>query len=493
MRASAMLSVAVAATSAALVVTLVQPAPRASAAGLDRIDAAGVTERGGSASYAHMLPRTGTNGVLDVSLLPPVADWASQPIARLYYASAGAAQDGNGSPQYPFRTLTYAFTNMAANSALLIAPGSYSGSCALPSGRTLTLFGIGGKANVTSLSVSVGGTSSATTLDLCGLQVGSLSVTGGRVNVRLAGTVVGRLEGSSTSVTVTRTDLGSSVAVSTLAHSDVYAGYATVPNATALVASDSPDRLTLSGGRASVSGNVVAYMSDVSASTADVNEAMLRLGATNSVLSGRISAEETARMSADTALAGQINAAKAELSARVDGVGTWWGGQLSTLSGSIDTLQGELRALRTKETNDVHSITQLIANVRAAYLAADTTMSALIAGLSDRLDGFDDSLDRTITVTATTVANGRIAAAKPDIVSNAVATADVHIGTTRTALENSFAASIAPVQTQASQNAGQIASIKSTLNSLILALRGASDGSTSLTNRYNIRLPAPVP
>ena len=470
---------------------------------LDRISADGVTERGGSPEYARMLPRTGADGRLDASLLPPAADWASQPIARLYYAAAGAARQGNGSPQYPFTTLTHAFTNMVANSALFMAPGTYSGAVTLADGTSLTLLGAGGQPYVSSLSVTAVGSSASTTLDLCGVRVGTLSVAGGRVNVRLAGTSIARLVGTSPSVTVTRTDLGSTIGVSTLTHVDAYTGYDTVPASEALVDPASAGRLTLSGDRATVTAggqsHTVAYMSDVAGATNSAYGAVQALWATNSTLSARIDAERTARAAGDTLLSNRINAVEADVGTRIAGVGTSWNSRLATLASSLAGTQGELAALYTKETNDVRVLERSIAGVQADYRAADTSLDTRLSALQSSVSSLSGGLNARIAATATTVANARIEAMRGSIESNATETAVGQANIYADGLASSLGAQIdgnyGTLSARISAVEGVISranTLTTTLNALIASLANAQDGNVSLTNKYHISLPARV-
>ena len=464
---------------------------------LDRIAADGVTERGGSPEYARMLPRTGADGILDASLLPPVADWASQPIRRLYYASASSPVQGNGSPQYPFATLEHALTNMEANSTLLLAPGTYSGAGKLAAGTSLTLFGAGGQPYVSSLAITAQGSSSATTLDLCGLRVGTLSIAGGRVNVRLSGATVARLEGSSSAVTVTRADLGASVHVSALPHGDVYTGYDTVPKAQALVDPGSADMLTVTNGRATVSGagqpRVVAYLSDVELSTNGVNTALQGLADADSALSSRIDAEVSARTAADTALSNRLDSAKATLEAQISTVGTSWGGQLSTLSTALSNLRTEVQALRTTESDDIASVNSALEAVQEAYASADAairsdltalqgTVSTLSSGLSSRID---DRVDATVSNT--------VYRARAGIVADAVSTADAHIAAARTELTRTITSNRGELLGRISDVEGRVSAVEDAVNRLIDGLAAAYNANPgSLTNYYHITLPARI-
>jgi len=465
---------------------------------LDRIAADGVTERGGSPAYARMLPRTKADGVLDASLLPPVADWASQPISNLYYAAGNARVQGNGSPQYPFRSLTYAFANMAPNSAVLLAPATYSGTLPLDAGRTVTIAGFGPMSRIESLSVVVSGASYDTCLALVGVDIGTLSVSGGRVNIKMSSATVERLEGSSTMVTVTRLDLGSVVGISSLVNEDVYAGYDTVPKAEALVDPVSGDQVILSGGRALVTDggvtHVVAYVSDIDGATNDIGTALQALSSADSSLSSRINTEAYARASGDIVLSNMLNNAQASLAAQIASVGTSWGGQLSTVALAIDGLRDELQAHEATASNALASVNQAISGVQSGYTSADSALRADIDALGSRFSVLEGGIEAAIDARARTIADSRISAARSGIISNAVSQADSLAATRVATLSQTVTANRSELVTRMSSIEGELISIKHTLNDLIDALAGASSTQTgSFTNYYRATLPQKVP
>lgn len=488
------LSVAAVAISAVAVglVAIPSPATRVSAAGLDRIDAAGVTEQGGSATYARMLTRTGTNGLLSASLLPPVADWASQPVSNLYYAAGNAGVQGNGSPQYPFNSLTHALSHMAPQSALVLAPATYSGTASLAAGRTVSLVGAGPGSYVSSLSLSVSGSSSDTCLALVGLRVGTLSVSGGRVNVRLSCATVGRLEGSSPYVTVTRTDLGSHVGVSTIVAGDMYTGYGTVPNANTLRDADSGDAMTLAGGRAEVTSggqtHTVAYLSDIAASTNGISAALQGLLEADAALSSRVGAEEAARAASDAALSNRLDAAVASLGDRIGTVGTSWGGQLVTVTTTLGSLRSEMQDLRVQTAGAITGVSNEVESVRTAYTTADGNMQAELTSVRNTVSSLSSGLQARVEQYATGAASNQIAVARSGIVTEAVAAADVHIGTAQSALTQAITTNYDALTNRIESDEATISQLKSTLNSLIAAIASAG----SLTNDYHVVLPAPV-
>jgi len=459
---------------------------------LDRIAADGVTERGGSAEYARMLPRTGPDGVLDASLLPPVADWASQPISNLYYLAGNAAVQGNGSPQYPFKELTYALSHMAPGSALLLAPATYSGVLSLPAGQDVTLVGMGPSAYVSSLAVAAAGSSSATRLALVGMNVGVLSLSGGTVEVRLSHSVVGRLEGTASAATVTRTDMGSAVGLSTLTHVDSYIGYDTAPKARMLTAAGATTQLTLSGGRPVVadggSTHTVAYTSDIVDATNGVSGALQDLRDADTALGGRIDAEAAARAAGDAALSNRLDSVKATLDADISTIGTHWGSQLSNFSAALDGVYARLEALRAAESNDVRALQQSIANVSSSYAAADALIRSSLAALQADVDTLDAGLNSRID----TRANARINAARGDIISTAtnraVATSRAYTDNVKANLTATINANHGALQTRISTAESSLAQLKGKINALIYSL-----GVQAFTNTYHITLPTPLP
>jgi len=403
-------------------------AAMAAHAGLDRIDADGVTETGGSPRYARMLPRTGTNGLLSATLLPPVADWASQPIARLYYAAAGAPTQGNGSPQYPFSTLAHALGHMAADSALLMAPGSYSGTGTVASGRILTLFGTGWQVRITSLTVTAAGSSADTTLDLHGLRVGTLTVNGGRVNIRLYATAIDALAGSASAATVTRMDMASRIGASTLTHVDRYAGYPTAPEATALVG-DGGRKIVMSGARGVVvdgaATNTIAHLSDVADATNAVYAAMAALETADADIVGLVDAERTARTTADNALSNNFARAVAGLSEDINAVDSNWDTQLRLVMASVSGLETALGNLDTRHTGDVATLTASVAGVRTGYATADTTLRDTLRGeFANGLGELRDSVPGVARAQAGDVVDERLGATTNDVIGTAVARAN---------------------------------------------------------------------
>ena len=440
----------------------------ATPADLSRIEADGVTEVGGAPQYARMLPRTGSDGRLAASLLPPVADWASQPIPHLYYVSAAASTQGNGSPQYPFNTLSYALSSMSAQSALLVVPGAYSGTCTVQADNTVTLFGMGDQSYISSLTVSAVGSSAATTLDLHGLRVGTLHVTGGRINIRLAGTSVELLSGSSDSVTVTRADMGVRVDTSTLAHTDVYVGSPTAPSAETLVTPEEGISLSLSGGRGIVvdggTTNVVAYVTDIEDTVAQLSAAMSTLEAADESLRTRIAAEESGRQLADQALSNNLASAIATLATDFGELGSKWGSDVTGINTRIGQLDTRLTTLDSREAADVVELNAAVSDVRSDYAAADTALEAVLRGVvSAEVDELRGDVPGIADARATTIANARIGAVTNSVISAAVARADANA----IARENTISNRVNNVQAQVTTLQGLVAGHTSSIANLV--------------------------
>jgi hypothetical protein len=323
-----------------------------------------------------------------------------------------------------------------------------------------------------------------------------LSVSGGRVNVRLAGTVVSRLDGSSRYVTVTRTDLGSYVGVAAILNNDVYTGYDTVPRAETLTDPETQGRLALSGGRARFSEggqtNVVAYLDDVAASTNGIATALQALAAEDASLSSRIDAEAAQRAADDVFTSNRLDSVVAALQAQIGSVGTSWGGQLSILSTALGNLRTEVQALRETESSDIAAVNSAIAAVQAAYTNADAAIQADLATLHNGLSGLESRIPSIISQQAYGIASNIVAAAEGGIVSNAVAAADAHIAAARTDLTTTINSNFSTLSSRIATNTTQLATLQARYNDLIAALAAASGASGSLTNNYHITLPAQI-
>ena len=465
---------------------------------LDRISADGVTEVGGSTAYARMLPRTRADGVLDASLLPPVADWASRPISNLYYLAGNVSVQGNGSPQYPFNELTYAFAHMEPHSALLIAPATYSGTLSLQQGEAVTLAGFGYGSYISSLAVTAYGTSASTRMSLVGVRVGTLSVSGGKVNILLRGSTVSSLVGSSSEVTVTRTDMGSRVDESSLAIADVYSGYATAPKAESLVDPGLLTRLFLSGGRALVEResqtNTVAYLSDVESATNAVHAEVQDVADAGAAMSSRVDVEIAARAAGDTALSNRLESAVSDLHVRIGAIGASWNGSMSDIASALSDLRSEVQSLRRTEHSDFTSVSNYVARVEAAYKAADATISAGLGSMQATVSSMQSALAAKVDrAGAESAADSRINAARNGIRDSAVLMASNNTERVRAALVNDVSRRYGELIGTNALLRASIFDVRDTLNDLINRLNDASRAGQSFTNYYGITLPATIP
>ena len=416
----------------------------AASADLSRIEADGVTEAGGLPKYARMLPRTGSDGRLAASLLPPVADWASQPIARLYYISASAPTQGNGSPQYPFNTLTYALSHMTARSALLMAPGAYDGSGTITAGNTVTLFGVGAQPTISSLAVTALGSSSGTTLDLCGLRISTLQVEGGSITIKLSNTIVSQLTGAATSVTVMRMDMGAQVTAAAFAYTDVYLGYQTAPEAQCIVDTATGRQLKLSGDRGVVvSGGTskeLAYRSDITTATDGIYGVLDGFTDTDTELADLIASERTARLSADRALSNRFDSVVASLTADFGTLGGTWGTQVSTIGGRLDSLDQSLASLSARETSDITEVRNMVNQTRTDYAAADSTLDTSLRNLvATSVATLRSEVPGLVDARAAAAAATQVASVTNAVIATAVNAATVKINAAQTSLNNSIA------------------------------------------------------
>lgn len=437
---------------------------------LDYIDADGVTDTGGPGK-GRRLARTRPTGVLDPSLLPPLSEWASQPIPQLYFVSTAADAGGNGSVQYPFNSLTTAGT-VASGATLVLAPGRYAGSLSFPDGKALSLVSAGAKALIPSLAVTTAGSTLDTELCLVGCTVGTLTVSGtGYLRIRLLGSTVTRLDGSSRHVTVTRMDLGADVRSYTLAHTDEYAGHRVAEAAKALAAADATPELTVGAGRAAVGTSALAYVDDLTGATNAVYVTIAALSAEDARLAGLIGAEATARQGADDALAGAIADALTDAKAYTDTLRDFWGTQLVGLSTGFRTVTNNVAQLDTREhdhyTNLVHrlegvptmgtlatlesrlrqSITQGDDNVRSAVTAVDTRVTGVVSTVSGH--------------------TASIAALEREVADKS-ASMDRRVGTN--------ALAIAELKTWKAATASKLEDVKTHVNGILAALRLIKEG-----------------
>lgn len=383
---------------------------------LDYIDADGVTETGG-AGKARMIPRTAADGRLDASLLPPVADWASQPIPGLRYVSPGAAAGGNGSPQYPYSSLATAFAESPSGTALLLAPASYDASVTLM-GKTLTLVGCGVATRLENLTVGVGGTSS---LAFVGCSAGIVTLNGAALPVRLHGTRVDAVHGTAP-VTLVRMDMGSYVRAwtTTGAHTERYDGYDCVTNAVVLIGPGTSLQMGTDHPIATVSGvtKPIAYVSELTAATNRVYASLADLVVTNDQLVAAITTEAATRAAAVTQLKANLVTTSADLRTEINRVDAAARAQASVLSGTVSkvvddftnlstTLQAEFDALSGEvdaiDTAYQQADDELRLELTASYESGDADIRADIPVIADErittaLDPVNDQIDTLRTM-----------------------------------------------------------------------------------------------
>lgn len=445
-------------------------------ADLTKVDADGVTEVGGSPGYARMLPRTGAGGKLDASLLPPVADWASMPTPRLYYAVHGVESGGNGAPQNPFSSIAEAVEAAKASgyaqAAVVLAPGTYADTVKL-SGQLVVLGA--GEAAPLELVVEADGVSSQVVL--CNVHVDSLTVNGGSARISLLGTYVNRLAGSSAGLTVTRLDMGSRVGFAARAYTDVYRGHPTAPQAAALVSDDATSAMRLADGRAKVGDRTVAYLDDVAGATTTVYSAIGKVGGDYASLSTRLANEESARKSGDASLQAAISSAKTSLKADIDKVGDGWNAQLESLSSRISASDGRISALDAKATDDAARLTASIADVRTAYASADTELAA---GLRDEFQSCLSSTESGVADTVDARFSRLLEDATPDIVDSAVAKMNESGGVVGISNRlNLVTTDIAALEKTTSGHTASITALTARADALATRINGVQDAHTA--------------
>ena len=459
-------------------------------AGLDLIDVAGVTERGGGPKYARMLPRTGTNGLLSATLLPPLADWASVPIANLYYASAGAPSEGNGAPQYPFKTLEYALGQMAsATNALVMAPGTYSGTATMQPGRSVALLGSGWGTRISALTVTAQGSSDDTALELADLRVGTLTVNGGKVKIRLARAQVDRLEGSASPVTVVRLDMGALIGSSSSPYTDVYMGYDTAPRALkalALAESGSTYLLELSAGRPEVvdgqSRRPLAFMEDVTDATSAVYTVMERLEGADTSISNAVVAEQTAREGADTALSNNLTAVIGVLRTDFRNLGSGWNGHVQALTTRMNGISAGVNSLDAREQRHYSELVAATNELHDGYVSADTALrSTLSNSITNSVTALSNNMSRIVQAMAGSAAADAIGAVSNSIIARAVSTADMNAIGRETVLSNR----IALLQSSSANLPDRVTAIENNWPYLVAATNNLQSAVANLGNQIN--------
>lgn len=356
-------------TYAALVLGAVVCAGPAPARHLDYIDADGITETGGPGK-ARMIPRTGPDGRLSSSLIPLITDATA--VSGVAYVSATAEPGGNGSAARPFNTLQQALASVGMSRTVILTAGTYAGSVTAAAGASLVIVGCGHGSVLSQLTYAAVAGGTPPELVLVNVNVQTLHANNGPAVVRLLGSSVGTLAGTGR-VTVRRADMGARYAAAPgTSVTDVYDGYDTIGKAMRLVNVSTGGDLVLSGYRAHVGDQDVAYLTDVVATTNGFSATLDTLSGRIGAVNQRVQTEMQSRMSADTVLSNSINAATADLRAEIQAVDTGWASQVRTLTRSIATVATSVGSLARVESNDVARLQQEIQSV--PYAAADTAL-----------------------------------------------------------------------------------------------------------------------
>lgn len=377
-------------------------------AALDFIDADGVTETGGTSQQARMLPRTGADGRISASLLPPVETYGAQRVPGITYIAGGATAGGNGSPLRPFRGLNDALREVGTTGAFVFAPAQYDGTVFdMSGGCVMTLIGCGYGTYFPTMNVTVRGDSAVTELGIGACRIGTLTVSGGRVILRMSGAAYVDYIGGNADITVVRTDMGSKIGVndSRGTTTDMYTGYPTAPAAYTVVSRDGNDVMSLAEGKATVGPETVAYESYVDAATGTVYGTISVLQAEDERLSAALSAEEGARIHGDSVLAERIVAGASELSNAISVVSRDWNGRVDGLNDNIVILGGMVTNVVAQEHSDYITLLAAIEAVRTGYAQADSrlrtellsTMTTKSQELQSRITSLQESTTAAIS------------------------------------------------------------------------------------------------
>ena len=384
---------------------------------LDYIDADGVTERGGTPAQARMLPRTGADGRLSASLLPSAEDWAAQPMPMVYFVDAQATSAGNGSARTPFRSITDAAAAVPSGSALLLAPGNYSGTITLQAGAELTLMGFGRSSYLNDLTVTAEGESPSTRLHVHSVSGSRLAINGGTLGLRLYNVQLTTLDGLSTKVTVRRYDLGTTFsAVNLVPLSDSYEGKDTIAYAENLRGASPAEHLHMSGNRPVVGDETCAFLSDVTSTSNAVYVTFGEFHATDTNLYDRIANEASERKLGDAELGTSLTNTANALRSEISGIGTGWQTQLATITTALGTLSSSLSALSAREAEDVEDLEAEDIAVRSAFASADNTVKAT---LRSETTTKISQLEANIPAIATEYATNAIALQRQGIINDA--------------------------------------------------------------------------
>lgn len=342
---------------------------------LDHIDADGVTDTGGPGK-ARMLTRTNSDGKIDTSLIPPLGELVLTPDTQRLYVSSFAARGGDGSAVAPYRTLNDAFARVMDPGSVVIAPGPYSGTLTLKNAQKLTLIGCHTGSLISTLTITVSGTSDSTELTLLSTFIGNLIVNGGKVKIRMQGSLIGTLSGSA-DITVERCGLCSRVGAISAQHvRDSYIGYDTVPYAQALKGESAS--LVMTGNRPTVGAETGAFLSDVAAATGTVYGTVAELRVADAVLAGDLMAASNALDLADETIMTELHNSVSRLDRRIDDVYKPWEDQMSELIGTVEQAVSAYTNMNVSVTNEIQQRKNADTAVRTAFAEADAELHETI-------------------------------------------------------------------------------------------------------------------
>ena len=384
---------------------------------LDYVDADGVTERGGSTNVARMLPRTGPDGRLHKSLLPPLGALSSTPDPMRLYVSSGAQPGGNGSAVAPFATLQEAVEHVAAGGSVECSAGTYSATnVTLAAGTSLTLSGQG-PGTVLSLDVRVPADAAGTELRIVSADVSRLSASGGGIAVTLLGSRVNYLSGNASRLEVTRADLGSLVKNPGRAYVDSYSGYDTVPKALALKGDAGYGSLVMSGPRPVVGSEGVAYLSDIESATDEVYAAVEDLRNADEALALELASVSNATAGLVVRGLEALGSATNAMNDRIAGIDRYWTNELATLHARVDGTGADVTRLQNDLSSAEGRLDAADAGIRTDFAEADSNLYETVTeDISYAKTEAEDYADTA----AAAVAESTVSAHTPGIISDAV-------------------------------------------------------------------------
>ena len=384
---------------------------------LDYVDADGVTERGGSTNVARMLPRTGPDGRLHKSLLPPLGALSATPDPMRLYVSSGAQPGGNGSAVAPFATLQEAVEHVAAGGAVECSAGTYSATnVTLAAGTSLTLSGQG-QGTVLSLDVRVPADAAGTELRIVSADVSLLSASGGGIAVTLLGSRVNRLSGNASRLEVTRADLGSLVKNPGRAYVDSYSGYDTVPKALALKGDPGYGSLVMSGPRPVVGSEGVAYLSDIEAATDAVYAAVDDLRNADEELALELVSVSNVTAGMVVRSLAALGSATNSMNDRIAGIDRYWTNELATLHARVDGTGADVPRLQNDLSSAEGRLETADAGIRTDFAKADSNLYETVT--EDISAAKTEAKDYADTAAAA-IAASTVSSHTPGIISDAV-------------------------------------------------------------------------